>query len=62
VEAGDPIHLLDRPRHQVTIGHVERAYHGNPQLLPMLVGLEDLSDSWRNWARRQLEDTSVERE
>ena len=28
VAAGDPIQLVDRPRHQVTIGDVERAYHG----------------------------------
>lgn len=62
VEAGDTIHLLDRPRHQVTIGDVERAYHGHPQLLPMLVDVEDLSESWRDWARRNLEDTTVERE
>jgi MOSC domain-containing protein YiiM len=62
VEAGDPIHLLDRPRHQVTIGDVERAYHGHPELLPVLVDLEDLSESWRDWARRHLADTSVERE
>lgn len=62
VEAGDPIHLLDRPRHQVTIGDVERAYHGHPELLPMLVDLEDLSESWRDWARRHLKDTRVERE
>jgi MOSC domain-containing protein YiiM len=62
VEAGDTIRLLDRPRHQVTIGDVERAYHGHPQLLQMLVDLEDLSESWRDWARRHLADTSVERE
>jgi MOSC domain-containing protein YiiM len=62
VEAGDPIYLLDRPDHQVTIGDVERAYHEHPQLLPMLVDLEDLSETWRNWARRHLQDTSIERD
>jgi MOSC domain-containing protein YiiM len=62
VEAGDLIYLLDRPRHQVTIGDVERAYHGHPELLPGLVGLEELSESWRNWVRRHLDDTSVERD
>jgi MOSC domain-containing protein YiiM len=62
VEAGDPIHLLDRPRHQVTIGDVEHAYHGHPELLPVLVDLEDLSENWRDWARRHRADTSVERE
>jgi MOSC domain-containing protein YiiM len=53
VAAGDPIHLLDRPRHQVTIGGVERAYHGDPELLAVLVDLEDLSEGWRDWARRR---------
>lgn len=62
VEAGDPIYLLDRPRHQVTIGDVERAYHGHPELLRVLVDVEDLSESWRNWVRRHLDDTSVERD
>jgi MOSC domain-containing protein YiiM len=57
VEAGDPIHLLDRPHHGVTIGDVERAYHGHPELLPMLVDLDDLSENWRDWARRHLTDT-----
>jgi len=52
VEAGDPIDLLDRPRHQITIGDVERAYHGHPELLPVLADLQDLSESWRDWARR----------
>jgi MOSC domain-containing protein YiiM len=52
VEAGDPIHLLDRPRHGVTIGDIERAYHGHPELVPLLVDLEDLSEGWRDWARR----------
>jgi MOSC domain-containing protein YiiM len=55
VEAGDLIHLLDRPRHTVTIGDVERAYRGHPELLPVLVDLEDLSENWRDWARRHLD-------
>jgi len=54
VGAGDPVELLDRPRHQVTIGDVERAYHGHPELLPLLVDLEDLSEGWRDWARRHI--------
>jgi len=54
VGAGDAIHLLHRPRHNVTIGDVERAYHGDVDLLPRLADLEDLSESWRRWAQRQL--------
>ena len=60
VEAGDPIHLLDRPGHGVTIGDIERAYHGHPELVPLLVDLEDLSEGWRDWARRHVKDTSAE--
>jgi MOSC domain-containing protein YiiM len=54
IGAGDAINMLHRPDHGVTIGTVERAYHGRPELLPLLTELEDLSESWRDWARRQL--------
>jgi MOSC domain-containing protein YiiM len=52
IGAGDGIELLYRPEHGVTIATVERAYHAQPELLPRLVDLDDLSDSWRDWARR----------
>ena len=57
VGAGDTITLLHRPDHGVTIGDIERAYHGHadhPELLPTLADLEDLSEGWRSWARRHL--------
>ena len=54
IRAGDAIHVLHHPDHGVTIGTVERAYHGRPELLPSLTELEDLSESWRDWAHRQL--------
>jgi MOSC domain-containing protein YiiM len=52
VGAGDPIELLSRPDHDVTIGTVERAYHGRRDLRARLVDLPDLSVSWRDWAAR----------
>jgi MOSC domain-containing protein YiiM len=52
--AGDAIDVIDRPPHHVTVGDVERAYHGRDDLLPRLADLDDLSDSWRRWAQRQL--------
>jgi MOSC domain-containing protein YiiM len=52
VGAGDPIELLSRPDHDVTIGTVERAYHGRRDLRARLVDLPDLSLSWRDWAAR----------
>jgi MOSC domain-containing protein YiiM len=54
VGAGDPIDLLDRPDHEITIGTVERAYHGHRELRERLVDLPELSEAWRNWAARAL--------
>ena len=55
VGAGDTIARLDRPEHGVTIGDVERADHGHPELLPTIADVEDLSQGWRSWARRHLD-------
>jgi len=52
VGAGDDIQLVDRPAHGVTVGMVERAYHGEPALIPVLIDVDDLSESWRGWASR----------
>jgi MOSC domain-containing protein YiiM len=60
VEAGDVVDLVHRPSHGVTIGDIERAYHGHSDLLPVLADLEELSDGWRQWARRHVEATGVE--
>jgi MOSC domain-containing protein YiiM len=54
IGAGDPIELLSRPDHDVTIGTVERAYHGHRDLRERLVDLSDLSASWRDWAARAI--------
>jgi MOSC domain-containing protein YiiM len=54
IGAGDLIHLLDRPHHGITVGDVERAYHGRVDLLPRLAALADLSEGWRSWAQRHL--------
>jgi MOSC domain-containing protein YiiM len=52
VGAGDAIELLERPEHDVTIGVVERAYHGDHELRHRLVDLPELSAAWRDWAAR----------
>jgi MOSC domain-containing protein YiiM len=57
IGAGDAVSLLDRPDHGITIGHVERAYHGDPRLLHRLADLPDLSEPWRHWAERALART-----
>jgi MOSC domain-containing protein YiiM len=54
VGAGDRIELLDRPTHGLTIGTVERAHNAQPDLIPALLDVDDLSESWRGWARKAL--------
>jgi MOSC domain-containing protein YiiM len=54
IGAGDRIHLLERPGHALTVGIVARAYHGQAELLPLLPLVEDLSESWRQWATRAI--------
>lgn len=46
--------MVHRPDHGMTVGTVERAYHGRTELPPLLADLEDLSDAWRDWARRRI--------
>jgi MOSC domain-containing protein YiiM len=54
VGAGDAIERIDRPGHGLTVGIVERAYHGHDDLLPRLLDVEDLSTAWREWAAKAL--------
>jgi len=56
--AGDAIELIDRPSHDVTIGTVERAYHGKLEWREQLVNLPELDDGWREWARRAIARSS----
>ncbi len=52
--AGDPIEVVDRPGHGVTIGEVFRARSGERALLPRLLEADDLPDAVRAWASRIL--------
>ena len=52
VAAGDPIEVLSRPDHAVTVGLVARAFHDDHSLAPQLLGAPELTDGWREWADR----------
>jgi MOSC domain-containing protein YiiM len=54
VGAGDPVEVVDRPAHGVTIGEVFRANSLEPELLPRLLDAEDLPAPIREKARRRL--------
>jgi MOSC domain-containing protein YiiM len=52
VGAGDPIDVVHRPAHDVTVGLVARAYHDNRALAPLLLVAPELGGGWPEWARR----------
>ncbi|MEH1100662.1 MOSC domain-containing protein [Micromonospora sp. CPCC 205561] len=54
VGAGDPVEVVDRPAHGVTIGEVFRALSLEPELLPRLLDAPELPESLREKARRRL--------
>lgn len=55
VRAGDPISVVRRPGHGVTIGHVERAYHADRRLVERLLEAPELPETWVDWAHRVIE-------
>ena len=57
--AGDPVELLHRPDHGLTVADVARAYHGDRGLVPRLLEAPELAEGWREWASRQLATPTV---
>ncbi|MFG2050968.1 MOSC domain-containing protein [Micromonospora sp. NPDC048935] len=54
VGAGDPVEVVERPAHGVTIGEVFRAITLEPELLPRLLDATDLPEKLRDNVRRRL--------
>ncbi|MBV8714959.1 MAG: MOSC domain-containing protein [Chloroflexi bacterium] len=54
VAAGDPVEVVFRPVHEVDVAFVARAYHTDRALLPRLLEVPELTESWREWAERML--------
>jgi MOSC domain-containing protein YiiM len=54
VGAGDPVEIVHRPEHGLTIGVTFRALTTEPDLLPWLVDVPDLPEDHRQTARRRL--------
>jgi MOSC domain-containing protein YiiM len=52
ITPGDPIDLVDRPDHGLTVGAVERTYHGAEDHVEAMLTCTDLSEGWREWAAR----------
>jgi MOSC domain-containing protein YiiM len=54
VAAGDPVRVVDRPAHGVTLGEVFRAVNGKTELSPRLLQAEALPATIRDKVRRRL--------
>jgi MOSC domain-containing protein YiiM len=50
--AGDPIELVHRPAHGLTVADVAGIYHGDHAAAPRLLEVPELAASWRRWASR----------
>ena len=61
VAAGDDVLIVFRPEHDITPRLVSRAYHTDRDLLPRLLEIPELSESWRDWAARMLEGAGARR-
>ena len=52
VQAGDPVEVVDRPAHGMTIARAFRAYMTEPALLPELLAVDDLPADLRESIER----------
>jgi MOSC domain-containing protein YiiM len=55
VEAGDAVDVVARPDHGVSVALVAETYLRDRSKAALLLEVEELDDSWRTWAARQLE-------
>jgi MOSC domain-containing protein YiiM len=53
IGAGDPIEVVSRPEHEVTMALISRAVLGERALAPVLLEAEALSSGWREWAEQR---------
>ncbi len=59
ISAGDPLEVVHRPGHGVTVTTMFRALHGRPDLLPELLAVEDLTTEARLKAEQYVASRSA---
>jgi MOSC domain-containing protein YiiM len=52
VAAGDPVEVVHRPGHGLTVVEVSRIYHQDHAGAVRLLQVPELADSWKQWAER----------
>jgi MOSC domain-containing protein YiiM len=50
--AGDPVEVVHRPGHGLTVAEVSRIYHDDHAGAPRLLQAPELSGTWRQWAEK----------
>ena len=55
VGAGDPIWMIERPAHDVTVRDMFRIYTRDREEVERLLAIPRISESWRTWAQHYLE-------
>jgi MOSC domain-containing protein YiiM len=50
--AGDPVEVVHRPAHDLTVADVSRIYHSDHGEAARLLQVPELSGTWREWAER----------
>jgi MOSC domain-containing protein YiiM len=54
VAAGDPVQVVHRPSHGLTVGDVARIYHHDHARAPRLLEAPELAEGWRQWAASRM--------
>ena len=52
VAAGDPVEVVHRPGHGLTVAEVSRIYHDDHAAAARLLQVPELAGTWRQWAER----------
>jgi MOSC domain-containing protein YiiM len=52
VAAGDPVEVVHRPGHGLTVAEVARIYHADHAGAARLLEIPELADDWKQWAAR----------
>jgi MOSC domain-containing protein YiiM len=52
--AGDPVEVVRRPSHHLTVGEVAEIYHGDRARCEELLKAPEIGEEWRAWVRERL--------
>jgi MOSC domain-containing protein YiiM len=54
VAAGDPLQVVHRPSHGLTVADVARIYHHDHAEAPRLLAAPELAGTWKEWAETRM--------